>query len=195
MGNESDSGTGSTRSSVGAFVRAAVRPAAGLALAVALLAGGGLGLGFGGAEPARLAATGPAFAQEAATPMTAAEAADACPDDLYGPDSEPWVRAELYFGMSAADGDVFAQEEFLAFMDAEITPRFPDGLTLLSGIGQWQGDRGVIQQRSQVLIILYPAEFGRESSALLEEIRDEYEQQFNQESVLRADSYPVCTSF
>ena len=196
IGKETDTSAGRNQPSIRALGRAVAQPVIGAALALAVVAAGSLGLGPRPerAEPARLAAAPSAFAQ--ATPMAGeAATADACPDELYGPGAEPWVRAELYFGMSSADGDVFAQEEFLAFMDAEITPRFPDGLTLLSGIGQWQGDQGIIQQRSQLLIILYPAEFGQESSALLEEIRDEYEEQFRQESVLRADSYPVCTSF
>ena len=81
------------------------------------------------------------------------------------------------------------------FLDAEITPRFPEGLSVLTALGQYRGDQGIIQERTQVLIILFPAESAAESSALLEEIRDEYEQQFQQSSVLRADITQVCTSF
>ena len=121
---------------------------------------------------------------------------DACPDDLYGPDSEPWVRGELYFGTTTDEGTAYSEEEWNAFLDAEITPRFPAGLTVLTGLGQWQQESGeVIQERSEVLVILYPLETARESSVLLEEIRDVYETQFNQESVLRVDVAPACTSF
>jgi hypothetical protein len=157
------------------------------AFALALLIGG---VGIGAFASAR--------AQTEATPVgtgAATETMDACPDDLYGPDSEPWVRGELYFGTTKADGTAYSEEEWDAFLDTEITPRFPAGLTVLTGLGQWQGSRGIIQERSQVLIILYPMETARESGALLEEIRDAYETQFNQESVLRADAAPVCTSF
>lgn len=158
------------------------------ALALALLAGG-----------AGIGAYASAFAQGDATPVgtTTTETADACPDDLYGPDSEPWVRGELYFGTTKDDGTAYSPEEFDAFLDTEITPRFPDGLTLLTGLGQWkgEGDNEVLQERSQLLIVLYPLESARESSAKLEEIRDLYEAQFNQFSVLRADIAPVCTSF
>ena len=196
MGNETESGTERAGSSIRSFGRAVVRPAAGAALALAVLAGG-FGLGIGRVEPSRLAASGPVFAQAAATPMTDEQAAaDACPDDLYGPGAEPWVRAELYFGTTRDDGYPYSDEEFVDFLDAEVTPRFPAGLTLLTGLGQYQGSDGTIsQERSQVLIILYPLDPSGQTSVLLEEIRDEYEQQFNQESVLRADSYPVCTSF
>jgi hypothetical protein len=160
------------------------------ALALALLTGG-----------AGIGAFGSAFAQGDATPVPASEAVvadiDACPDELFGPDSEPWVRAELFFGTTKDDGTAYSPEEFDAFLDTEITPRFPDGLTLLTGLGQWQGedDEEVLQERSQVLIILYPLATAAESSVGLEEIRDLYEAQFNQFSVLRADASPVCTSF
>jgi hypothetical protein len=156
------------------------------ALALALLASG-VGIG----------AYASAFAQGNGTPVATSEAAttDLCPDELYGPGSEAWVRGELYFGTTKEDGTAYSPEEFATFLDNEITPRFPDGLTLLTGLGQWKGQSGIIQERSQLLIILYPADTAAESSAKLEEIRDLYEQQFHQESVLRADAYPVCTSF
>ena len=157
-------------------------------LALALLAGG---VGIGAYASAR--------AQSDATPVGSVaetEAMDACPDDLYGPDSEPWVRGELYFGTTNPnDGSEYSVEEWDAFLDTEITPRFPAGLTVLTGLGQWQGDSGIIQERSQVLVILYPLETAAEGSALLEEIRDAYETQFEQDSVLRSDVSPVCTSF
>ena len=147
-----------------------------------------------------IGAIAPAFAQGDATPVASSDAAtavDPCPDELFGPDSEPWVRTELYFGTTRDDGSAYTPEEFDAFLDTEITPRFPDGLTLLTGLGQWQGedDEEVLQERSQILIILFPAETARESSEKLEEIRALYETQFNQFSVLRADAAEVCTSF
>jgi hypothetical protein len=158
------------------------------ALALALVAGG-----------AGLGAYASARAQGDATPVggaVATEAVDPCPDELYGPDSEPWVRSELYFGTTKDDGTAYSEAEFEAFLDNEITPRFPDGLTLLAGLGQYKNSEGtIVQERSQLLIILYPPESGAESSANLEEIRDAYETQFHQESVLRADAATDCTSF
>ena len=168
--------------------RQLARHVQGSSLALALLAGG-VGIG----------AYASAMAQPEATPVggvAETEVMDACPDDLYGPDSEPWVRGELYFGTTTDEGTAYSEEEWDAFLDTEITPRFPAGLTVLTGLGQWQNESGeVIQERSEVLVILYPLETAQESSVLLEEIRDAYETQFNQESVLRVDVAPACTSF
>lgn len=178
--------------------RGAARSAA---LAVALLVGA---TGVGAATPAGVSVAGRAAAQEAGTPVGGAAGATpsaggaagaACPAELHGEGAEPWVRSELYFGTTRPDGTAFGEKEWLAFLDEEVTPRFPDGLTVLTGIGQYRDEEGILQERSQVLIILYPSETAAESSALLEEIRDEYEEQFEQTSVLRADSRAVCTSF
>lgn len=168
--------------------RRVARSAALLTLVIGTLVGGSIFTATGVA-PDRV------LAQESATPVIG-DVADACPDELTGPGSEPWVRAELYFSQPAADADAGTDEAFMDFLDNEVTPRFPDGLTLLSGIGQWRGSDGDIgQTRSHVLIILFPGEGMAESSALLEEIRDTYEEQFDQQSVLRADAAAVCTSF
>ena len=140
-----------------------------------------------------------AHAQSDATPVaatTSAQSVDLCPDDVTGTGSEPWLQSELYFGTTKDDGTAYSEDEFRAFLDKEITPRFPDGLTLLTGFGQYRNSQGVIaKERSEVLIILFPSDTAAESSKKLEEIRNLYETQFHQESVLRADSTPVCTSF
>jgi Protein of unknown function (DUF3574) len=111
--------------------------------------------------------------------------------------TEPWVRTELFFGTSRPDGTAVSEADWEAFLDAEITPRFPDGLTVLSGAGQWQGENGqIVEERSKLVILLYPRGAIDESNAEIEAIRTAYEQRFHQESVLRADDdRPVCTSF
>jgi Protein of unknown function (DUF3574) len=92
---------------------------------------------------------------------------------------------------------VVTEAEFQRFLDLEITPRFPDGLTLLTALGQFRGSSGVIQrERSMLLILLYPRVTARSSSVKIEEIRAAYVCQFNQQSVLRADErLPECVSF
>ncbi|HVL24159.1 MAG TPA: DUF3574 domain-containing protein [Thermomicrobiales bacterium] len=136
-------------------------------------------------------------AQDTATPVAATPVAGGSCDALApGTGAEPWIRSELYFGTSMPDGSMIPESEWRAFLDEEITPRFPAGLTVLEGYGQFLNSRGVIKKETSiVLIIFYPADTVAESSASLEEIRDAYETKFDQESVLRADSEPVCISF
>jgi hypothetical protein len=105
---------------------------------------------------------------------------------------EIWVRTELYFGTNRPGGEV-SDLEFAGFMDCEITPRFPDGLTLLTGYGQYLTALGALtRERSKVLILFYPeqtADVGKR----IEEIRDAYKRAFQQESVLRVDGYVVVS--
>ena len=103
------------------------------------------------------------------------------------------VRNELYFGLSRKDAAAVSEAEWAAFVDAEVTPRFPDGLTVVDSYGQWRNAAGVIaKERSKVLIIWHPPSAGADAS--LEAIRTAYKARFAQESVMRVDA-ASCVSF
>jgi uncharacterized protein DUF3574 len=108
----------------------------------------------------------------------------------------PFARTELFFGTAKVDG-VVTEEEFRRFVDEQVTPRFPDGLTVVKGDGQFKGEDGItIKEQSFVLILLYPQETFVKSSQKIERIRDLYKDQFDQESVLRVDDpFVVWVSF
>lgn len=107
--------------------------------------------------------------------------------------AESWSRTELYFGLSRPDGSEIGAAEFESFVDREVTPRFPDGLSLLDAEGQWRGaDGAIVEEDSRVLVLLHPGT--PDVSGELEEIRDAYVQAFDQESVLRVDG-ASCVSF
>jgi hypothetical protein len=107
-----------------------------------------------------------------------------------------FARTELYFGTAMPDGAV-TDEEFRAFIDREVTPRFPDGLTVLEAEGQFRGADGIlVKERSFVLILLYPYETFATATRLVEQIRSLYKDRFEQESVLRVDDpFVVWVSF
>jgi hypothetical protein len=102
-------------------------------------------------------------------------------------------RTELFFGLSRPGG-VVTEEDFKNFLDARVTPRFPDGLTLLAGSGQFRSADGtILSEGAKLLILLYPRH-DRDAHAKIEQIRGDYKAQFQQESVLRADE-AACVSF
>jgi uncharacterized protein DUF3574 len=107
--------------------------------------------------------------------------------------STPYARLELLFGLGRKDGTEIAESEWRAFLDAEVTPRFPDGLTVLTGYGQWRSDAGIIaKETSKVLVIWHkPA---ADSEAKVEAIRSAYKARFGQASVMRVDGVS-CVSF
>lgn len=111
--------------------------------------------------------------------------------------TDPFIRTELFFGTDRADGPDVSDEEFQWFLNEVITPEFPDGLTLLTGTGQFRNsDNVIIKEGSKLLILLYPQETQKESSKKIERIREDYKQYFQQQSVLRVDDpRPVRVSF
>lgn len=113
---------------------------------------------------------------------TAASDTTSAPSERATP-GEAYKRTELYFGGSRPDGSPITPTDFELFLDKEVTPAFPDGLTWLEAHGQWMGGK----EDSYVLIILYPFS-DRDANRELEEIRTDYKDQFDQQSVLRADS-------
>ena len=107
--------------------------------------------------------------------------------------TEEFAEYRLFFGRSSAGVEVVSDEAWAAFLVDTVTPRFPDGLTVVDGAGQWRGSDGVVQrERSKVLIILTSP--GEEGMRLTDEISREYETRFNQETVLRVVR-TACASF
>lgn len=114
------------------------------------------------------------------------------------PAAQPFVRTELFFGAERADGMEISKDEFRRFLKEEITPRFPDGLTVLTGMGQFRDSENnkIIREKSMVLILLYPLGALKESDEKIERIRGAYKERFKQQSVLRVDDpRPVLVSF
>src|SRR5688572_6865299 len=100
-----------------------------------------------------------------------------------GRSSDNFARTELFFGTAKPDG-VVTDEEFLQFLDEEITTRFPAGLTLVRADGQFQIESGeIIKEKSFLLILLYPADEFRQNSRRINTIRELYKREFQQESV------------
>ncbi len=114
--------------------------------------------------------------------------APACPEG-----TEPFVQYELFMGRSGDSGEVVDDAAWDAFLGEIVTPRFPDGLTVLDAQGQWRASDGVIlKERSKVLVLLAPP--GGDAPRLLDEVSDDYKQRFGQESVLRVVQ-DACVSF
>lgn len=104
-----------------------------------------------------------------------------------------FARTELYFGRNRPGG-VVSEQEFQDFLDRQVTPLFPDGLTVVDAKGQFRAAGQTVPEKedSKVLILFYP--FERKASRSVDEIRAAYKQRFEQQSVLRVDERS-CVSF
>lgn len=106
-----------------------------------------------------------------------------------------WVRTELYFGLGLADGkDGIDEADWRAFLDKEVTSRFPSGLTVIDAYGQWQGKEQSHPERlrSKVIILLYPD--SPTQRAAVDAIRAAWKAKTGDQSVLRV-TQPADVSF
>lgn len=114
----------------------------------------------------------------------------ACPDGL-----RQGVVAELFFGRNRDGAQVVGEAAWDAFLATEVTPRFPDGLTVLDAIGQWRGADGHAgREASKLLILALPGASPAEAASRLEPLAEAYRRRFQQESVLRL-LRPACIGF
>ncbi len=102
--------------------------------------------------------------------------------------AEAWVKSELFFGLAPWEAEglglAAAEGTWRAFLDEEVTPRFPDGFTVLDGYGQWRADArsGIERSRSRVLVIVHPATAAKRAG--LEAICEAYKARTGEKSVL-----------
>ncbi|HUR56950.1 MAG TPA: DUF3574 domain-containing protein [Opitutaceae bacterium] len=104
-----------------------------------------------------------------------------------GVSGDRWVRSEMYFGLLRMDKSPVTEIEWETFVEQVVTPRFPAGLTIFNGAGQWRNSAGHIDREpSKVLVILHP---GTESMEVkIDEVRRLYCERFNQEAVMKVTS-------
>jgi hypothetical protein len=124
-----------------------------------------------------------------ALPWPAVAQQPSCHDPL-----KPMLRAELYFGRSLAHGNRVSETQWARFVAREITPRFPDGLTVLDAKGQWRDGAyaTIVREPSKVVVIVTADDAGARES--IDAVAAAYRQRFKQKSVGMVLE-PVCAAF
>jgi hypothetical protein len=91
--------------------------------------------------------------------------------------------AELLFGRDIGDHVGVREADWVAFVAREMTPRFPDGLTITDAIGQWRDPRNgrIVREPSKRVEIVLPGH--RDDARRLQAIVTAYKRQFHQQSV------------
>lgn len=107
---------------------------------------------------------------------------------------ESATEARLYFGRSRPDGSQVSEADWSDFMDATVTPLFPDGLTVLDARGQWRAEESApVEKEASKLLIVVMTDPGKQRPRL-KEVIEAYKKRFDQQSVLLTTA-PVCASF
>jgi Protein of unknown function (DUF3574) len=117
----------------------------------------------------------------------------AAPAAYCEPGDTTMVRDLVYFGRNRPGGGIVSEAEWQEFLDQVVTPRFPNGLTVVHADGQWRGQSGTVErEQAEVLTLLHE---GTEASRkAVAEVVSEYKQRFGQEAVLR-ERLSACASF
>jgi len=110
------------------------------------------------------------------------------------PPAQAMVTAEMYFGRNIGDRLGVSDAAFADFAVREITPRFPQGLTVVDARGQWRDtDRGhVVREPSKVVLLTFTD--SAEARASLVAIAEAYKSRFRQQAVMTTVR-PGCATF
>ncbi len=102
--------------------------------------------------------------------------------------------AELMFGRNIGGRIGVNEAQWRRFVDREITPRFPLGLTVVDARGQWRDakTKALVREPSKLVTIVLPGE--AVDQARLNEIAEAYKTQFKQDSV-GIIVRPACVAF
>ena len=106
---------------------------------------------------------------------------------------ELWSESTLYLGRTM-NGAPISDQSWKTFVESDVTPRFPDGFTMLHGQGAWrrQGTEETGYETSTLLIILHPDTV--QDRRKITEVAEAWRSTFNQEAVLKARGN-VCVEF
>lgn len=100
------------------------------------------------------------------------------------------VETTLYFGLDLPGDEVVSEEDWKGFLAEVVTPRFPDGFTVIDAYGQWRDpsvvDAPVARETTKVIVIVRPAT--PETSASVSEIKSLYKARFDQKSIFHTDA-------
>jgi hypothetical protein len=103
---------------------------------------------------------------------------------------KPALEIDLYFGRDKQGGGEVSEAEWAAFLTDTVTPRFPDGLSVLNVEGQTREPSGrIVRERTKLMVVVVfdaPAHQGK-----VREIIEAYNSRFGQHGVFRSEQ-PVC---
>lgn len=102
--------------------------------------------------------------------------------------------AQILFGRNVEDRIRVSEADWIDFVEREVSPRFPDGFTVVDGTGQWRDTRrgSIVHESSKLIEIVLPG--GSDDRIKIEAIAEAYKQRFEQQSVGLIIG-PACVRF
>ncbi|MGA7341911.1 MAG: DUF3574 domain-containing protein [Terracidiphilus sp.] len=135
-------------------------------------------------------------AHPTAAPAPAAAAPTLTGDAAHPGHTQGWVDTKLYFGLGPADepGKGISEAAWREFLDKEVTPRFPAGLSVLDVYGQWESKGSATPERLRSKLLVIDYEDSEENRAKIAAIRAAWKQKTGDQSVLMV-AEPAEVSF
>jgi hypothetical protein len=107
---------------------------------------------------------------------------------------KPMLEVELMFGRHVGGRLGVTEARWRDFLAREVTPRFPDGLTVLDAAGQWREARTgrTVREPSKLVRLVVPADVRTDEK--IGEVVTAYKERFRQDAV-GVLTRPACASF
>lgn len=107
---------------------------------------------------------------------------------------KPMMEVELLFGRNIGGKLGVSETQWRAFLSREVSPRFPDGLTVFDTLGQWRDakTKALVREPSKIVRVILPADVPAREK--IDAIAAAYKQQFRQDAV-GVVMRPACVSF
>jgi hypothetical protein len=95
----------------------------------------------------------------------------------------PMVEAQLMFGRNIGGRLGVSDGRFARFLEREIVPRFPDGLTVVDATGRWRDAKTgrLVREPSKMVTVIVPQDAALQEK--IDAIASAYKRAFRQDSV------------
>lgn len=115
----------------------------------------------------------------------------ACPEGM-----DAFTEINVYFGQEKGNRDAVSEDEWRGFLSDTVTPRFPDGLTVLDARGQWfdTAQGRLYRESTKLLNVLVPVANVPDSVAAVRQMSDVYKAQFDQQAVFYTVLPAACAA-
>ena len=106
----------------------------------------------------------------------------ACASTAHAPACATGAVSRLYLGLETPAGEV-TDTQWQTFVTNRVTPRFPEGFTVIDGHGQWRDGNGqVVRESTRILEFVHDGT--PEPGARVQSVASDYKRTFSQHSVL-----------
>lgn len=99
------------------------------------------------------------------------------------------IETHLYFGLTDEDGATISEADWREFVFEEVTPRFPEGLTVIDAYGQSNPPASVAEmegRRTRLLILVHPDTAAADKAVA--EVKAAFMIRFDRESVFHTET-------